>query len=256
MSGNPLIIFDSLALTLSIIIAIPAAYRAITSRRVLTTPLYRNRALWTGTVALMLAVIDAFAIIIENTSSSVTFGIVPPPGTSEFYVFVVLTAAFSAVAFAWIDSTIGVALELDFLHRDVLDWKKVRLLAGAAIVTGTVVAQFVTTDWELVIAVVLLAPPAAYMAASLVVGGRRVRDETVRRYIRWMGFLVVALLMQVGTTAISPYLNFPLAIAAFTLYGMSASLLKTAPLRAATIDSSASGNLAGREGQGPIQAPR
>ncbi len=257
MSSNPLILADSLAFSVSIIISGLAAYRAFTSRRVLSTPIYRNRALWTGTVAVILGLFDGWGIVLENTSSSVTYGIVPPPGTSEFYAFVILSAAASAAVFAWIDSTVRVALELDFMHRDAVRWKSLRLVAGAGLVIGTIIAQFATADWELLISLVLLVPAAAYMTAALVVGGRRVRDETMRRYIKWMGFLVVSLILQLATNVISAYLNFPLAISAYFLYRISNSLLKTAPLRFAGAEILPSGGQAGAiPDQGPMRDPR
>jgi hypothetical protein len=233
MSSNPLITADTLALSVSIIVSALASYRAFSSRKVLATPLYRNRALWTGTVAVMLILVDGFGIYLENTSSSVTFGLVPPPGTPEFYFFVLLTAAISAVAFVWIDSTIGVAREMDFLHRDVLGWKRFRPVAGIAVVAGATAAQFAMTPLTILISSVLLAVPAVYLGAALIVGGRRAHNETMRRYMRWMGFLVASLVLQVATSTQSAYLNFPLAIVACFLYGMSTALLKTAPLSVA-----------------------
>jgi heme A synthase len=68
------------------------------------------------------------------------------------------------------------------------------------------------------------------MAAALVAARSRVRDETIRKYMRWMGVLVLSLLLQVGTNLLNPYLNFPLLISAYCLYGASNSLLRKAPL--------------------------
>ena len=108
------------------------------------------------------------------------------------------------------------------------------MFAGGALVLGTAVAQFASTIWSQLAVLLILGVPAAYMAAAVVVSGSRVRDETMRRYMRWMGFIVGSVFLQLATSIISQYLNFPLAIFAYFLYGMSASLLKTAPLRVAT----------------------
>jgi len=252
-----LITSDTLALSLSIIICALAVYRAFTSRRVLAAPIYRNRALWTGTVAVIIAAFDGWGIVLENTSSSVAFGIVPPPGTPEFYAFVILTAAAAAVVFAWIDSTIRVALELDFKHRDAVRWKSLRPVAGAALVIGIIVAQFATIGWQVLASAALLATAAAYMAAALVIGDSRVRDMTMKRYIRWMGFLVASLILLFGTNVVSAYLNFPLAISAYFLFRISGSLLKTAPLSAAGAERSPpEGQPGAIQNQGPLQGPR
>ena len=257
MPDSLLISFDSLALSLSIIICALAVYRAFTSRRVLAAPLYRNRALWTGTVAVIVAAFDGWGIVLENTSSSVAFGIVPPPGTPQFYAFVVLTAASAAVFFAWIDSTIRVALELDFTHRDAARWKRLRPVAGVTFVVGFVIAQFAALSWEVLMSVVLLASASVYMAAALVIGDSRVRDVTMRRYVRLMGFLVASLILLFGTNVISAYLNFPLAISAYFLFRISSSLLKTAPLSAAGAGVPSSQGRAGTfSNQGPLRSPR
>jgi hypothetical protein len=253
MFDSPLITFDSLALTVSMVICALAAYRALTSRRVLAAPLYRQRALWTGSVAAMTIPFDAWAIYLENTGSSVALGLVPPNGTPEFYLYVILTAAFAGVAFAWIDSTIRVAMELDFVHRDVVSWMKLRPIAGVALVAGVVVAQFEATPLELFTAAVLLAGSAVYFAAALVAGVSRVHDETMRRYMRWMGFVVASIPLYLVTISLNPYLNFPLAIFAYFLYGMTTSLLKTAPLSAATTGVPASGGQpVALQDQGPM----
>lgn len=256
-SGNLLITADSLALSISIVICVLAAFRALNSRKVLTTPLYRTRALWTGTAAMVIALLDAWGIVLENTGASVTFGIVPPYGTPEFYIFVILTAAAGAVVFAWIDSTVRVALELDFTHRDAVKWKSLRPAAGVAFVGGIIIAQFATIDWEVLLSIVLLAPASAYMAAALVAAGSRVRNVTMRSYIKWMGFLVASLILLFGTNVISAYLNFPLAISAYFLYRISSSLLKTTPINLAVAESPSSDSRPGAvPNQGPMQAPR
>lgn len=234
MLGSLPIVVDSLALSVSIVIAALASYRALTSRRVLASPLYRSRALWTGSVALITILFDVVAIGLENSSPTGSIsGSLPPSGSWEFGAFVALVAAGALVVFAWIDRTIGVALELDFLHRDAIGWKKLRLIAGAAIIVGAVGAEVSPAGWGSILSIILLAAPAAYMAGALVVGGSRVRDDTMRRYMKWMGLLVASLILQLITTAIPPYLNFPLAIFAYFLYRASTSLLKTAPLRLA-----------------------
>lgn len=233
MSGSLLVTVDSLGLSVSIIICALATYKALASRRVLAAPLYRSRALWTGTVALIIALFDAWGVRLEYTGSSVTIGLVPPLGTTEYYIFVILTAVAAAVVFAWIDSTVRVALELDFKHKDAVRWKSLRPVTGVAFVIGLVVAQLATINWEVLVSIVLLAPATAYMAAALVVGGSRVRDATLRGYIKWMGFLVASFILLIGTSYINEYLNFPLAILAYFLYRISGSLLKTTPLNVA-----------------------
>jgi hypothetical protein len=259
LPGSLLITADTVAVFISIAIAALASYRAFTSRRVLASPLYRSRALWTGSVALITILFDVLAIVIENSGPPASAS-GPPPGSLAFVAFVAVVAAGALVVFAWIDRTIGVALELDFLHRDAIGWKKLRLLAGVALVAGAIGVEVLSVEvsppgWELILAITLLGAPAAYMAGALAVGGSRVKDDTMRRYMKWMGLLVVSLILQLATTEIAN-LNFPLAIFAYFLYRASTSLLKTAPLRLATSVNPPPGPTETAMGQGSLPGAR
>lgn len=257
MSNSLLVTLDTVALLVSIVISALASYRALTSRRVLASPLYRSRALWTGTVALVAIGFEALTIAVDYTvPSTATSGAYPVVGSWGFYAIAGLAAAGSVVVFAWVDRTIGVAMELDFLHRDALGWKRLRPAAGAALVAGAIGAEVFTIYWQYLASVVLLAALAAYMAAALVISGSRVRDDTMRRYMKWMGFSVISLIFFLATTSVNAYLNFPLAIFAYFLYRISTSLLKTAPLRTVTETFTASGPSAPVRGREQTQAPR
>ena len=233
MSGSLLVTFDTLALVVAIVISSLAAFRAFSSRRVLAGPLYRSRALWTGTVALVAVGFEALTITVDYvTPSSTSSGTYPLAGSWQFYALAIIAGAGSAVVFAWVDRNIGVALELDFLHRDAAGWVKLRLPAGVGLVAGAVGAQIFLVEWQYLASMTVLAILAVYMAAALAISGSRVKDETVKGYLKWMGFSVLSLVLFLVTTSISPYLNFPLAIFAYFLYRLSTSLLKTAPLSA------------------------
>lgn len=232
MTGSPIVYVDTAALTLSILIGALASYRAFTSRRVLASPIYRSRALWTGTVAFIAIAFAAVQIAAENTIPYVSFTGAYPAGTSLWgYIARILTLPGSVVVFAWIDRTIGVELEMDFLHRDTLNWSRLRPLAWVLVVVGAVGESTLTGGWEYPVSVAVLAAPVVYSAAVMAAGALRVRDETMRRYLKWMGLMVVSLLFQLVTSSVSFYLNFPLAIFAYFLYRASTSLLKTSPLR-------------------------
>ena len=78
MSSSLLVTLDTLALVVAIAISFLAAFRAFTSRRVLAGPLYRSRALWTGTVALVAVGFEALTITVDYvTPSSTSSGTTP-----------------------------------------------------------------------------------------------------------------------------------------------------------------------------------
>ena len=135
MSSNLLLTIDTFVLLGTLVFYAAASYRSFSVRRAMATPLYRTRALWTGVVALIGAFYSVTAIVAENFSSPQSFF----QGTQplwEFVFFAVLTIVGSLIVFSWIDSTIGVALDLDFLHRDAVGWKRLRKLAWAVVVIG------------------------------------------------------------------------------------------------------------------------
>jgi hypothetical protein len=184
--------------------------------------------LWTGVVAFTGAFYSVIAIIAENTSpQSFNQGtIAPGQPLSEFILFAVLTVVGSLIIFSWIDSTIEVALDLDFLHRDSVGWRRLRKFAWAAVVVGAFGTGLSTVLWEYLIFAFALGVPVAYSGVVLIVSGLRVQYGPMKAYMRWVGLLVLALTFELITAAISFYLNFPLLIFAYFLYRASTSLSK------------------------------
>ncbi|MDA4121000.1 MAG: hypothetical protein OK404_01165 [Thaumarchaeota archaeon] len=231
MSDSLFATVDTLVLSIAILICALASYRAFSSRRALASLVYRRRALWTGTVALISIFFEALQITADYTSYSTVTGVYPQGAALWVFAFLgALTIVGSFVIFAWIDSTIGVALELDFLHRDSLRWKKLRPFAWALVAVGAIGAGISIFQWEFQVFVLMLGAPVAYSVGVLAISGLRVRDTTMRRYFRWMGLIVVALLLQLTTASLNFSINFPLALFAYFLYMASTSLLKISPL--------------------------
>jgi len=193
----------------------------------MATPLYRTRALWTGVIAITGAFYSVTAIVAENFSSPQS-SLQGGPGQPlwEFVLFAVLTIVGSLIIFSWIDSTIEVALDLDFLHRDAVGWKRLRKFAWAAVVVGAFGTGLSTVLWAYPIFAFALGAPVAYSGVVLIVSGLRVRYAPMKAYMRWVGLLVLALTFELITGSISFYLNFPLLIFAYFLYRASTSLSK------------------------------
>jgi hypothetical protein len=193
------------------------------------TSVYRSRALWTGVVGLIGIIYELIQIIAENRAPpGLPAGSSPFPSTLLGLIFSgFLTIAGSLVIFSWIDSTIRVSFDLDFLHRDSLHWKRFRRYAWAVVVVGAFGSAASTTWWEYAVSVAALGLPVAYSALVLIASGLRVRYPAMRAHMKWIGLLVAALLLELATSTISFYLNFPLVLFAYFLYRAATSLSTT-----------------------------
>lgn len=199
-----------------------AAYRALSSRRALVSGVYRSRALWTGMGAIIILAFESLQIIGENSLGPGYFTLLEVDIT-----YFVLTIVGIIVIFSWIDSTILVALDMDYFHRDSLHWRGFRKYLWVTVLAAAIAQAFASTQAGEIAIVVLLGVPVVYSAVALGVGSGRVFDETMRRYVKWMVFLVAALALELLTTAINFDLNFPIVVFAYFLYRAAGSLLKT-----------------------------
>jgi hypothetical protein len=86
-----------------------ATYRAFTIGRVLVKGVYRSRAFWTGgTMVALIVFILAGSLPTSNPLNTISF------------------LAIGLVLLAFVDSSIGVAQEVDFFHRSPLGWQRLR----------------------------------------------------------------------------------------------------------------------------------
>jgi len=174
----------------------------------------------------------AFAVFLLVLSDN---GVISQPFTPGmtpdlvFLLFTALTVVGVITIFAWVDSTIQVALELDFLHRDALRWMKARRFVWAIVILTTVIGVLPIGDpmARYLSFVTILATAISYSGAVLVRAGPRVHDATMRGYVGWMGFIVLAVIFEILITTFNSYLNFPLAIGAYFVYRAATSLSKT-----------------------------
>jgi hypothetical protein len=158
-------------------------------------PLYRNRALWVGTVGTFFALLVLSTILIGTFASTNRFLSLFQFGLTNFGAILV---------FGWIDSNVRVARRSDPLRRNTLHWTKLRIfiwgILSIAIVEGLVWAfvsdlNYLSSPAGLGGAFLRspFTPAAAFGIVALAVNRRRISDITLKRHIKWLVFFVLIL---------------------------------------------------------------
>lgn len=221
-----LLLVDEISLVISLSFGGLSVYRALAARRAVVGTRFRNRSLWTSVVAAYLAFLFLYEL-------SLDFGFRPPyegnySGSLEaaFY-YIALFGAGATMIWVWLDSAIGVALDLDFFHRDLLLWRRgARRAMWGILLIGVFLPilpfPLLSTDAAIGSALdgVLLFVPLAYASAILVLGYTRVTDELLRGFTKWIGLMVAALLVAI---VVFPS-NIPFVFVAYFLYRGASSL--------------------------------
>jgi len=185
MSIDTVDLLEGVAGIVTAAIALFAAYRSATIGRSLVTRVYRTRAYW------LIALTIIFAIVNADFSSSTIGSDINYWG---FFVFLFVLLFF-------LDSNVAVAKEIDFFHRDILRWQKVRIpLLVAIVVTSavTIVASTEVTAFAITLSGVailvyfgLLGVALAYSGVVMLVISRTSYDRTMKRFVRMVGFAVL-----------------------------------------------------------------
>lgn len=189
-------LIESLA---SIFILIVGLYRVGLMSKSFVDPLFKSKARWSAALL--------GAILVTNVSSLFPTSSNALIGTLEFVPFPVLLI----VVYAFVDRTIVVAGKMDFFHRDVLSWSRVRVPLFVVVLVTSLsfgVASFYPTEasapyWivDLVdVCAVLLLSVLGYASVVLAISARRSADKTLRRHIWLLG---ISLAMFVTTLGLS-----------------------------------------------------
>ena len=188
MSTNFVFDIETIGSILTVIVAALAAYRSLAIAKSLVTRVYRTRAYW-------LAVLMAILIVLN----------LPLPPSSiiasdlSFYGFFV----FSFAILIFIDSNVSVAKEIDFFHNDVLHWRRVRIPMFAILTGYTLLAILLSSatstaiDIGLVGYFIMLGAIFAYSGTAMFAIARRTYDQTMKRFIKMLGFAVLCYLLFV-----------------------------------------------------------
>ncbi len=203
-------IAEDVAGVIAIVIFGFAAFRAFTIGRALVNRVYRNRAYFMGVFALI-----------------VIFSLLPISATSGDIYF-----PFLFVFFIMVDSTILVALDTDFFHRNTLRWRRIRLVVYALFVgflTYTFLPSNVTNTlpgfvFDVVVAIFVFV--FVYTTATAVISARRTPDKPLRRFIALAGLFLFGLLVNtvVFVFVSEVFTAFLFIIFAYITYRMAMSL--------------------------------
>jgi len=233
-----------LEIAISDIILLYAAYISFVVRRGLTVPLYRSRALWLGTSAILWGV---FFIFFDNINAAYAlFGSYHLVAGTVFYVAIFLLTVFAF--FVWIDRTVDTLIRLDFRRKNILGWKKVRPLYWLCAVLGFIfyifsteyyvfsVVNYITTFSVTASSVPFLSIALAYALCAIIVGSIRTHDLTFRSHVKWFGLSVATLLLlfvrDIVVLPNIPVLNaLPYIFFAYFYYRMARSLVPVNKLR-------------------------
>jgi hypothetical protein len=172
------------------------AYRALLFRKAFNDSIFRSRALWTAAV---------LAAWIVPNDTQILFTDLPSPSTDLgiFFDAVTLVLAFVLifVSVVFIDRNVRAALELDFFHRDSLGWQKLRLIsivgAPASLVANLLTNLVLGNTYLANLTLLLLTGTLAYGVAALLMGGLRVYNRYMRRYLQFVGLGFALLLVTI-----------------------------------------------------------
>jgi hypothetical protein len=211
-----------------------AAYRSFDVRGALAGTLYRRRALWTGAVALALGWYALQQAVLEYLMPAPTTFI---PSVNLYLYYFVLTLVGSVVIFSWVDSTIRVALDLDFLHRDILRWQRLRKYFWIGVIVAAFGGGLSTSYLEFIFFGILYGVLFVYSAGVLIRSGQKVHLTTMRAYLRWLGLMLLAIVLETATSSgIGFNVNFPLILVSYFLYRAATSLSKSRRMRVETAE--------------------
>jgi hypothetical protein len=169
-------------------VSIMVVYRGLEFGRAFMSGVFRNRAFWItalGVVTFIQALPGYILPIHDFMIGGVAFFEI-----SWFMLFLTYLA--------FVDSTIMVALQLDFFHRDPLRWKKGRFVVY--LVLGIFVALILLVALGTVsnpsVSLIVIIPLAVstvvvvpYSGVALFVGARRTQDRTLRRHLILLAFV-------------------------------------------------------------------
>jgi hypothetical protein len=173
-------------------IALYAAYWAFSVRKALAGRMYKRHALLLGVVCVIVSIVG---FLTYSANQIITDLLI------VFYsgVFIFL--------FAFIDSTIPLARRSDPLLRRILRWDKTRIALWVDTGVLVVVNAFSTALYSgstpgqvgLILNVlwfVLAAILFGASAAALVIGARRSRDPVFQQNLKWLGLVLIVVLLE------------------------------------------------------------
>jgi hypothetical protein len=203
------ILIDGGEVVLSIA-AVFIALLALNLRRALIDRTYKTRALWTAVGALTL-----ISIFVANYAD--TIYMVGPIGWTNVIVETTVWGFTFLGLYGWIVSNANVAILADYFNRDALGWKR----GGMIVSTVTIVVLFIFynfppwleppalangTGWGAIVdsvASYLGYVPVIYAAGVLVICYRRISDQRIKTYTKWVVASITSLFLTLFVPSIA-----------------------------------------------------
>lgn len=165
------------------------AYLALSVWRGLAIPIFRSRALWMALFGIPLVVAinySAITRVIISDNSALSASVI----SETLFSFPLDTL------FVWIDRMVSSVIRLDYLRRDVLYWRRLRVVYWALVVVANVLffSRYVYGTILGVVSTVLLLVPLAYGTMALVKGARTLRDTTFKSHLKWLSYFGAAII--------------------------------------------------------------
>ncbi|MDA4127609.1 MAG: hypothetical protein OK452_10495 [Thaumarchaeota archaeon] len=170
------------------IVSIMVVYRGLEFGRAFMSGVFRNRAFWITALGVVTFIQAVPGYIVPVHDFTI--------GSAPFFVIAWFMLFFAYLAF--VDSTIIVALQMDFFHRDTLRWRRGRfavfLLLGISVVALLLVALGIVPLTSnsaaiivpLVVSTFVVVP---YSGTALFIGARRTQDRTLKRHLILLAFV-------------------------------------------------------------------
>jgi hypothetical protein len=173
-----------------------AGYLGLRARAVLLDSLYKARASWVSSVAVL------FVFLI---SSNLVIGTLAPDNWYLSLLLFLVEYAAAIVTFAWVDATIKVARRSDPLQRDTLHWRTFRKILWVVVVFSVAggvasVVYFMTNFFSSPggpEGALLYGPFGNFFALiALVLSRSRSKDFTLRRHMKWFSLFMIVTLVS------------------------------------------------------------
>ena len=185
--------------------------RALSLRRALVDRPYRARALWSAIGASSLIALFATGPVDAVFGNNPTT-LIPLAAEAAVYGWLFLGI------FGWIIINNDVTLAADFLNRDALSWRKGGRILSSVVWVATYVIINLPPWWfpasgavaaamnffANVVSSFIFFGVAGYGGAVLYISYKRVNDLRIKTYTRWVVLSIVALLVGILATFITP----------------------------------------------------
>lgn len=206
------------------IMGLATTYSSLAMRRTLIDRTYRSRAMWTGLLA-------AGMVALMFTDSVTYSPLFPNPTFLQLLPHDAVLVAVVVILAAWIDSTIRIAIDQDYYHRNTLSWLRLRYLFWPGALYTAI--SFIGNQNPL---------PGilsfGFASVTLYVSGTRTPDITMRFHLRWIALFAVTVFLEGVALFLLPVPTLvALAFGAYFLYRAGRSLAPTSKLSLGSVTS-------------------